>query len=116
MSSIWVLIAGDKEAAIWSSEAGSSRLLQLVKHEGDAGPDPRGAFAWRLMNELSRGARNESCDGIIIMADDQMLKELRRVTVPEIKRLLVAEIFAAPATIDAIPVHQPVSPVWATVQ
>jgi protein required for attachment to host cells len=115
-SAIWVLVASDCEAAIWSSEAGSSRLLQLITHYADAGEDQRGAFAWRLMSELSRGAMNEACDGIIIMADDLMLRELRRVTVPEIKRLLVAEIFAAPSAIAAIPSAVPAQPVWETVQ
>ena len=111
-SSIWVLIASETEAAIWSSEAGSSRLVQTVRHEPDQGQDQRGAFAWQLMGELARGAQNETCDGIIIMAGHQMLKELRRVTVPEIRKLLVAEIFAAPSTIAAIPAM----PAWGTVQ
>jgi hypothetical protein len=52
---------------------------------------------------LSRGAQNKSCDGIIVMADDIMLKALRQVTVPEVKRLVVAEIFATAATLAAIP-------------
>ncbi len=102
-SSIWVLIAGENEAAIWSSQGGTSRLQQLIRQEGSSAAGSGADFAWRLMGELSRGARNKSCDGIIIMSDDVMLRALREVTVPEVKRLLVAEIFATPATLAAIP-------------
>ena len=102
-SSIWVLIAGENEAAIWTSQAGTSRLQQLIRQESGPAADSSADFAWQLMEELSRGALNKSCDGIIIMSDDTMLKALRQVTVPEVKRLLVAEIFATPATIAAIP-------------
>jgi len=102
-SSIWVLIAGDNDAAIWTSQAGTSKILQQIRHQPDAGSDQLGAFAWALMGELSRGTLNKGCDGIIVMADDRMLKALRKVMVPEVKKLLVAEIFANQATISAIP-------------
>ena len=102
-SSIWVLIAGENEAAIWTSQSGTSKLLQMIRQKSEGGMDADAAFAWQLMGELSRGALNKSCDGIIIMADDTMLKALRQVTVPEVKKLLVAEIFATQATISAIP-------------
>jgi protein required for attachment to host cells len=102
-SSIWVLIASDSDAAIWTSQGGTSKMLQQIRRQPDAGSDHLGAFAGALMGELSRGTINKSCDGIILMADDRMLKALRKVMAPEVKKLMVAEIFASQATISAIP-------------
>jgi protein required for attachment to host cells len=102
-SSIWVLIAGDNEAAVWTSQAGTSKLLQLIRRKPDPDPDRCGAFASQLMSELSAAATSKACDGIIMMAEEGMLGALRRATSAEVKRLLVGEIFATPATIAAIP-------------
>ena len=118
-SSIWVLIAGDADAAIWTSKNGASHLLRVIKQ--DIAPETshdnkRLDFAWQLMAELSRGAADGRCDGLIFIADNEMLAALRRVMPPEITRLLVSEIPGAAATIDAIP-SEPVSMVaWGTLQ
>lgn len=123
-SSIWVLIAGDNDAAIWASENGASHLLRVIRQDdiAEIAEDEehefelRRDFAWQLMAELSRGAEGGACDGIIFIAAKEMLHTLYGVMVPEVERLLVAEIPGAPATIAAIP-HEPVSMVaWGTLQ
>jgi protein required for attachment to host cells len=119
-SSIWVLIAGDGDAAIWTSENGASHLLQVIRQDLSAATDDldelRRDFAWQLMGELSRGAGSGACEGVIMIARKDMLEALRRVMVPEVKRLLVAEIPGAPETASAIPT-EPVSMVaWGTLQ
>jgi protein required for attachment to host cells len=117
-SSVWVLIAGDSDAAIWTSEHGASHLLRVIKQDadGDDEDDLRRDFAWQLMGELSRGAESGACDGVIVIAAKEMLDALRRVTTPDIKRLMVAEIPGAQATLSAIPI-EPVSMVaWGTLQ
>jgi hypothetical protein len=118
-SSIWVLIAGDTDAAIWTSENGTSHLLRVIKQQFTLETSPENRcldFAWQLMAELSRGAADGACNGVIFIADNDMLQALRRMMLPEIGRLLVAEIPGAPATIAAIP-SEPVSLVaWGTLQ
>jgi protein required for attachment to host cells len=113
-ASIWVLIAGDSDAAIWTSESGVSRLLCVIRQDGVEGG--RAGFAWQLMSELLRGAKADETGGIIVIATEEMLEELRKVTVPQVKRLLVAEIPGAPATIAAIPTKPVQTMAWGTVQ
>jgi hypothetical protein len=118
-SSLWVLIAGEADAAIWTSKNGASHLLRVVKQDialETSHDNKRLDFAWQLMGELSRGAADGSCDGLIFIADQEMLLALSRVMPPEIGRLLVSEIPGAAATIAAIPT-EPVSMVaWGTLQ
>lgn len=118
-SSIWVLIAGDGDAAIWTSENGTSHLLRVIRQESapETSPDNKCLdFAWQLMAELTRGAAEGACDGVIIIASKNMLVAVKRVMPTDIRRLLVAEISGAPETISAIPT-EPVSMVaWGTLQ
>ena len=91
----WVLVAGEQDAAICSSEDGNSRLLRVIRQNRNSLPacdDTRRAFAWQLMMELFWGAHVGSFDGVIIIAAKEMLGELRRVALPEIRKRLVAEI------------------------
>ena len=92
--SIWVLVAGENDAVICASDAGSSRLLRVMKRGVQSGDDEtdRRDFAWQLMSELLRGAENNSYDGVIIMATQDVLNELHRVAVPDVKKRLMAEI------------------------
>jgi protein required for attachment to host cells len=118
-SSIWVLIAGSGDAAIWTSENGTSHLLRVIRQEATAETSPDNKcldFAWQLVSELSRGVADGACDGVIVIACKDMLEALQRVMPPEIRRLLVAEISGTPETISAIP-SEPVSMVaWGTLQ
>jgi hypothetical protein len=104
--SIWVLVAGENEAVICSSHAGSSQLLRVIKRDGygEDGDRARRAFAWRLMSELLRGARDKAYDGVIIMAAQELLSELRCLAAPEVKKHLIAEITRPPSEGYAIPV------------
>src|ERR1700739_2102161 len=92
--SIWVLVAGENDAVICASDAGSSRLLRVMKRGVQSGDDEtdRRDFAWQLMSELLRGAEHHSYDGVIVMATRKMLSELHRVAVPDVKKRLMAEI------------------------
>jgi len=104
--SIWVLVAGENDAVICASDAGSSRLLRVMKRGVQSGDDEtdRRDFAWQLMSELLRGAENHSYDGVIIMATQDVLNELHRVVVPDVKKRLMAEIARPSAEGYAIPV------------
>lgn len=113
-AAVWVLIASDTDAAIWTTDKGTSRLVRVVRqHEYEVG---RRAFAWQLMDELAQGAQTKLCDGIIVIAGEDMLKEMRRVAGPEIKRVLLAEITGAPATLSAVPKEPVVMTSWGTMQ
>jgi protein required for attachment to host cells len=115
-SSVWVLIASESDAAIWTSENGASHLLRVIKQDAakDDADKLRRDFAWQLMGELSRGALSGTCEGVILIACKDMLETLRRVMVPAIRRLMIAEIPGAPETISAIPT-EPVSMLaWGT--
>jgi protein required for attachment to host cells len=104
--SIWVLVAGENEAVICSSHAGSSQLLRVIKRDAHAEGDERArrAFAWRLMSELLRGAKDKAYDGVIIMAAQELLSELRALAAPEVKKHLIAEVARPPSQGYAIPV------------
>ena len=119
-SSVWVLIAGDSDAAIWTSENGASHLLQVIRQDISAVTDDsdelRRDFAWQLMGVLSRSADSGACEGVILIAAQDMLEALCRVMVPEVRRLLVAEIPGAPETIAAIPTEQVSMVAWGTLQ
>jgi len=109
-----VLIASDYDAAIWTTDKGTSRLVRGVRqNEFETGRD---AFAWQLMGELSQGAQTKLCDGIIVIADEEMLAEIRRIAIPEIKRMMLAQITGAPATIAAVPKEPVMMTCWGTVQ
>ena len=113
-TAVWVLIASDNDAAIWTSDKGTSRLVRVVRQHGNE--STRGAFAWQLMGELIQGAEAKVCDGVILIAGEHMLKEIRRVVAPEIKRMLLAEIEGAPATLSAVPKEPVMMTQWGTVQ
>ncbi|HWF64360.1 MAG TPA: host attachment protein [Rhizomicrobium sp.] len=104
--SIWVLVAGENDAVICASDAGSSRLLRVMKRGVQSGNDEidRRDFAWQLMSELQRGAESQAYDGAIIMATQDILLELRRVAVPDVKKRLMAEIARPSSEGYAIPV------------
>jgi hypothetical protein len=104
--SIWVLVAGENDAVICASDAGSSRLLRVMKRGVQSGDDEtdRRDFAWQLMSELLRGAESHSYDGVIVMATQDMLSELHRVAVPDVKKRLMAEIARPSSEGYAIPV------------
>ena len=99
--SIWVLVAGEHDAVICASDAGSSRLLRVMKRGVQCGDDEtdRRDFAWQLMSELSRSVENGACEGVILIADKEMLEALGRVMLPEVRQVLLAEIPGAAATI-----------------
>jgi Protein required for attachment to host cells len=98
--SIWVLVAGENDAVICASDAGSSRLLRVMKKEQGSQRD----FAWQLMSELLKGAQDNAYDGVIIMAAQEMLGDLQRVSVPDVKRRMMAEIARPSAAGYAMPV------------
>jgi protein required for attachment to host cells len=100
------LVAGENDAVICASDAGASRLLRVMKRGVQTGNDEsdRRDFAWQLMSELQRGAENHSYDGVIIMATQDMLSELHRVAVPDVKKRLMAEIARPSAEGYAMPV------------
>jgi len=97
--SIWVLVAGDNDAVICASDAGSSRLLRVMKKEEGSQRD----FAWQMMSELLKGAQDNAYDGVIVMAAQEMLHDLQRVSVPDVKKRLMAEIARPSAKGYAIP-------------
>jgi protein required for attachment to host cells len=112
-SSIWVLIVGDSDAAICTSEEGASKFLRTVSQADiqDCGAEKgRRHFALQLMSELFRGAY----DGLIIIAAKDMLEELRRIALPEFSKRLVAEISHAPSDLSIFLSGQ--MPAWGTVQ
>ena len=98
--SIWVLVAGENDAVICASDAGSSRLLRVMKKEEGSQRD----FAWQLMSELLKGAQDNAYDGVIVMAAQEMLNDLQRVSVPDVKKRLMAEIARPFSEGYAIPV------------
>ena len=104
--SIWVLVAGENDAVICASDAGSSRLLRVMKRGVQTGNDEidRRDFAWQLMSELLRGAEIQAYDGVIVMATEDLLRELRRVSVPDVKKRLMAEITRPSSESYAMPV------------
>ena len=104
--SIWVLVAGEKDAVICASDAGSSRLLRIVKKkELPAGEEvPAATFAWQLMSELVHGARRNAYDRVIIMASRELLKEIHQLAVPDVKKRIMAEIPRPSTDGYAIPV------------
>ncbi len=105
--SIWVLVAGENDAVICASDAGSSRLLRVVKKESlsdDTNKSDRHGFAWQLMSELMRGVDINAYDGVIIMASQELLREIHRVAVPEVKKRVIAEIARPSSDSYAIPV------------
>ena len=104
--SIWVLVAGENNAVICASDSGSSRLLRVVKRGVQTGNDDidRRDFAWQLMSELQRGAEDKAYDGVIVMATQEVLRELRRVAVPDVKTRVMAEIVRPSSEGYAIPV------------
>lgn len=104
--SIWVLVAGENDAVICASDAGSSRLLRVMKRGVQSGNEEsdRRDFAWQLMSELLRGAQDRAYDAVIVMATQNMLSELRRVAVPDVKKRLMAEIARPSSEGYAIPV------------
>ena len=101
-----MLVAGENDAVICASDAGSSRLLRVMKRGVQSGNDEidRRDFAWQLMSELQRGAESQAYDGAIIMATQDILLELRRVAVPDVKKRLMAEIARPSSEGYAIPV------------
>ncbi len=88
-STIWVLVANDSDAALSANCDGSSRLLRVLNQKAD---DDRADFAWELMSELYKGAKAGAFDGVVIIATPEILKELRRITLPEIRKLVLGEI------------------------
>src|ERR1700684_3214767 len=104
--SIWVLVAGEHDAVICASDAGSSRLLRVMKRGVQSGDDEtdRRDFAWQLMSELLRGAENHSYDGASIIATHDVRSELHRGGDREVKKRLMAEIASPSAEDYAIPV------------
>ena len=90
--SIWVLVAGENDAVVCASDAGSTRLLKVMKRGVQSGNDEidRRDFAWQLMSELLRGAETQAYDAVIVMATQDLLRELRRVAVPDVKKRLMA--------------------------
>ena len=104
--SIWVLVAGENDAVICASDAGSSRLLHVIKKDiqAPAGNAGRTAFAWQLMAELQKGAQDRAYDGVIVMAGETLLGELHRLAVPEVKKRLMAAIARPLADGYAIPI------------
>ena len=104
--SIWVLVAGESDAVICGSDSGSSRLLRVMKRGVQTGNDEidRRDFAWQLMSELQRGAEDQAYDGVIIMATQDVLSELHRVAVPDVKKRLMAEIARPSSEGYAIPI------------
>lgn len=104
--SIWVLVAGENDAVICASDAGSSRLLRVMKRGVQSGNDEidRRDFAWQLMSELLKGVEDHAYDAVIVMATQAMLNELRRVAVPDVKKRLMAEIVRPSSEGYAIPV------------
>jgi protein required for attachment to host cells len=103
--SIWILVAGENDAVICASDQGSSRLLRVLKKNTHASDDTNGRrdFAWQMMTELLQGAQDQAYDGVIIMAAQDMLDELHRVLVPDVKKRLMAEIARPSAENYAIP-------------
>ena len=101
-----MLVAGENDAVICSSDSGSSRLLRVMKRGVQSGDDEtdRRDFAWQLMSELQRGAEDHAYDGVIVMATREMLSELHRVAVPDVKKRLMAEIARPSAEGYAFPV------------
>lgn len=114
--STWVLVAREHDAAICSSENGQSSLLRVIqrnKAPRQSKEEYQRAFAWQLMSELFRGVRAGSVDGIIIIAAPEMLKQLQRVTLPEIRKMLVAEIpEELPADFPLLPNIANDMPIW----
>ncbi|MGH6829091.1 MAG: hypothetical protein ACREFW_09300 [Rhizomicrobium sp.] len=103
--SIWVLVAGEKDAVICASDAGSSRLLRIVKKKAaPSGEETQTTFAWQLMSELVQGVRSNAYDGVIIMASRELLKEIHQLAVPDVKKRIMAEIPRPSAESYAIPV------------
>jgi len=104
--SIWILVAGENDAVICASDAGSSRLLRVMKKNTQTASDEDGRrdFAWQMMAELLRGAQEGVYDGVIMMAAPDMLGELHRVLIPEVKKRLMAEIARPSSDGYAIPV------------
>lgn len=104
--SIWVLVAGENDAVICASDAGSSRLLRMIKKDSQAqtGEAGRRSFAWQLMAELITGAQDKAYDGVILMAGEGMLSELSALAVPEVKTRTMAAIIRPSAEDYAIPV------------
>lgn len=104
--SIWVLVAGENDAVICASDAGSSRLLRVIKkdNQAQAGEKGRRSFAWQLMAELITGAQARAYDGVILMAGEAMLGELSQLAVPDVKTRVMAAITRPFAEGYAIPV------------
>lgn len=101
--SIWVLVAGEKDAVICASDAGSSRLLRIVKKKEYPLAEEQQSFAWQLMSELVQGVRANAFDGVILMAAPELLKEIRKVAVPDVRKRIMAEIPRPAADSYAIP-------------
>jgi hypothetical protein len=99
-SPIWVIVANDNDATICASTDGSSRLLRVLARKNCAAASVGAArhdFARQIMSEMFDGAMRGSYAGVILIANQTLMGAIDRVTGPQIRKLLIAQIVEEPA-------------------
>jgi hypothetical protein len=102
-SKVLVLVANEKSATLCSNSNGVTRQLRAINRiahtDGsfDASASARHVYACELMMALSRNAREQDYDGVVIFADAAMMEELRGVQTNFISKMLIAEVVGAPS-------------------
>ena len=92
---ICVLIVDGHSGRFCINDDGMSRMVRVVNEPGDASMSPaetQRSFAWRLMSDLYNEVRTRLPGGIVIVAAPAMLQELNHLMIPQIRRLVIAEI------------------------
>lgn len=99
---ILVLVANGENATLCSNDGEATRLLRQIDRSPRLGaqtPDQsRYLFACEAMMALSRAARERTCDGVVIFAEDEdIMDDLRQVQTSLVSRLMVAHVIGKPS-------------------
>ena len=100
VSTVWIIVANDNDAAICASDDGTTQLMRIVTKDKlrlveDENPDD--AFATQILAELFDGVRNKACAGFILVAGQSLIRNIEQRTIPEISRLMLAQIVDRPS-------------------
>ena len=94
-TTIWVLTANADTATIFANCGGVSVEIQSVKNlplPGMSQMRSRCTFACTLMLELCRGAVDGGYDGLILVADQSMMDELKALMPSNVSRHVIGTV------------------------
>lgn len=90
-----ILVVDDHCARFCVNDGGGSRVDRVLDRPAEASlttEEGHRLFAWRLMSELYREVQTRLPQGIVIVASPAMLEELDQLMIPQIRKLIIAEI------------------------